>query len=386
MPEKISSGSLRFLKKFVSGSWNIDENNSVTIDGSLDCSRGLWPDQKKLPRLNIESVTGDFNCSNNGLTSLANVPKHVGGSFRCFGNNLTSLIGSPLTVGLNFDCMYNSIRNLKGCTTKIPGSFIADFNELESLENGPKIVLGDYRVSTNKISSLKGSPNSVGGSFQCENNLLESLVYGPSEVGGLYNCSENSLLTLQGAPEHIKGKFICSNNSLMTLIAGPKIVDGDYLCHSNLLKDLTGFPNKIGSSLNCSFNQILSLEGLSIMNPDNLVISNNPISEKTFSILAKDVCGGVPFSVSLALSWDMIDYRDQENLSSFLDFLAVSDYILNTFQDDPVETTRIYERLPVHIKARVINEISKIKEDPGTFERSVQNVSDLMQSGIFDDI
>jgi hypothetical protein len=386
MPRKISAESLRFLKKFVSGSWEIDENNSVTIEGDLDCARGLWPDQKELPRLNIERISGNFDCSNNGLVSLVNSPKHVGGSFRCSGNKLTSLVGSPLTVGSNFDCMYNRIKTLEGCTNKIPGSFIADFNELESLEYGPSIVLGDYRISTNKISSLGGCPKIIGGSFECENNVLISLEGGPLEVGRFYNCSENSLSSLKGSPNHIKGRFICSNNSLETLEFGPKIVDGDYLCHSNFLKNLLGSPEKIGSALNCSSNLITSLDGLPVMNFENLVISSNKISEKTLVMLAKDVCIGIPFKVALALSWDLIDYRDQENLSCFLDFLKVSDYIFENFKNDPVEITKIYDRIPVHIKNKVIKEISKRKKDPEAFERSLQNVSDLMQSGIFDDI
>jgi len=387
MPRKLSAESLRFLKKFVSGSWDINENNSVTIEGDLDCARGLWPDQKELPRLNIERISGNFDCSNNGLESLVNSPKHVGGSFRCSGNKLTSLIGSPLTVGSNFDCMYNRIKTLEGCTNEIPGSFIADFNELESLEYGPEIVLGDYRISTNKIVSLEGCPKIIGGSFQCENNMLPSLIGGPSEVGGFYNCSENSLTSLEGSPDHIKGRFICSNNSLKTLEFGPKLVDGDYLCHSNLLTNLLGSPAYlINSALNCSSNLIISLEGLPIMYAENLVISSNKISEKTSAMLAKDVCTGIPFSVSLALSWDLIDYRDQENLSCFLDFLKVSDYIFKTFKNDPVETTKIYDRLPVHIKNKVIKEISKRSKDSGAFERSIENISDLMQAGIFDDI
>jgi hypothetical protein len=122
------------------------------------------------------------------------------------------------------------------------------------------------------------------------------------------------------------------------------------------------------------------------MNSENLVISSNKISEKTSAMLAKDVCTGIPFSVSLALSWDLIDYRDQENLSCFLDFLNVSDYIFNTFKNDPAETTKIYDRLPIHIKNKVIKEISKRSKDSGAFERSIENISDLVQAGIFDDI
>jgi hypothetical protein len=33
-----------------------------------------------------------------------------------------------------------------------------------------------------------------------------------------------------------------------------------------------------------------------------------------------------------------------------------------------------------------MNEIARMEKDPESFGRSVQNVSDLMQSGLFDDI
>jgi hypothetical protein len=121
------------------------------------------------------------------------------------------------------------------------------------------------------------------------------------------------------------------------------------------------------------------------MNSENLVLTENIISEKTFILLAKDVTMGTQYSVAIALSWDLIDYRDQEHLSKFLNYLDVSNYILLNYSSDPIKITKIYDRLPVHIKQKVIKEISK-KRDDGSFQKSIDNVSDLIQAGIFDDI
>jgi hypothetical protein len=197
MLKSLSSASVEFLNKFVSGFWRIEEDGSVLIDGDFDCSNGLKTDQKSLPRIRIKKITGNFNCSNNNLESLVNCPDEVGGSFRCSSNKLKSLKHSPKSVGANFDCMYNQIETLRGCTAEIPGNFIADFNELTSLEGGPIKVDGDYRVTTNKLTSLKGSPEKICGFFHCENNTLTSLESGPRSVGKLYNCSENKLKTLK---------------------------------------------------------------------------------------------------------------------------------------------------------------------------------------------
>jgi hypothetical protein len=121
------------------------------------------------------------------------------------------------------------------------------------------------------------------------------------------------------------------------------------------------------------------------MDPENLVLSANTVSEKTLNLLAKDVSTGTPYNVAIALSWDLIDYRDQEHLSKFLDYMDVSNYISGSYSKDPIKITKIYERLPVHIKQRVIKEISK-RNDNKSLQKSMGNVYDLIQAGILDDI
>jgi hypothetical protein len=214
---------------------------------------------------------------------------------------------------------------------------------------------------------------------------LISLECGPRSVGKLYNCSENKLKTLKGSPNKLNGKFICCNNNLTSLESGPIEVLGDFICNNNLLVNLIGSPIKIGSGFNCSSNLLNSLEGLPVMDHENLVLSNNVVSEKTLIMLAKDVSSGTPYNVSIALSWDLIDYRDQEHLSVFLNYMDVSDYIFMNYSKNPVKITKIYDRLPVHIKQKVIVEISK-RENNKSFQKSIDNVSNLIHAGILDDV
>jgi len=59
-------------------------------------------------------VQGNFDCSNNKLTSLEGAPKTVDGSFNCNNNELTSLEGSPDIVKGAFYCRQNKLVSLNG--------------------------------------------------------------------------------------------------------------------------------------------------------------------------------------------------------------------------------------------------------------------------------
>lgn len=378
-----------YLNKCVTGEWIINDDGSISVFGSLDCSSYLKSNKRLntgfLPPIKIKEVTGDFNCSNNNLLSLENSPEYVGGSFKCYSNNLKSLIYCPSFIGMNLDCMYNQLENLSGCPEKINGNFILDFNELSNLENGPKEVNGDYRVCTNKLESLIGSPSKIEGSFLCENNKLGSLARGPKFVGKNYSCSQNYLTNLLGSPEYVGGNFHCSNNLLETLNGSPKRVSGGFDCKNNKLKDLSGCSEYVGGGFNASNNLLESLNGLPKVDINDVCINSNHISDNALLILAKEVVCGVPYKVALALSWDKIDYRDQEDLSKFLDYKEVSDFIMREYSGDPIGITKIYDRIPVHIRKKVMDNIRKNLETPREFDQTLSNVSDLISSGIFDD-
>lgn len=72
------------------------------------------------------TVTGNFHCSDNLLTSLKGAPKSVEGDFDCHNNNLTSLVGGPQMVGGSFRCDHNQLTSLKGKPLKIGGDFYHD--------------------------------------------------------------------------------------------------------------------------------------------------------------------------------------------------------------------------------------------------------------------
>ena len=74
--------------------------DDMVIRSSLDLSKmGL----KELPDLSAVTVTGDFICRANQLTSLQGAPQSVGGYFDCRHNRrLTSVVGAPQKIGGDF--------------------------------------------------------------------------------------------------------------------------------------------------------------------------------------------------------------------------------------------------------------------------------------------
>jgi len=77
----------RICKEFGIENWSLEEG-LVNVDGDVYLHGwGLT----ELP-LKFGTVTGDFNCGDNTLTSLVGCPNRVGGDFDCDRNNLTSLV------------------------------------------------------------------------------------------------------------------------------------------------------------------------------------------------------------------------------------------------------------------------------------------------------
>ena len=97
---------IKLLKECVDGTYTINEDGSIDVDGSVYINNR---DLIKIP-FKFRNVSGYFTCSNNQLTSLEGAPNTVGGSFNCHNNQLTSLECAPNTVGGNFYC--HNILNL----------------------------------------------------------------------------------------------------------------------------------------------------------------------------------------------------------------------------------------------------------------------------------
>lgn len=165
------------------GRFSIRENGLIDVDGSCKISHSEF---SRLP-LFFGTVTGNFYCHSNKLTSLKGCPAYVGGDFTCYGNNLKALKYAPIEVGGNFSCHENNLKNLKGCPRHIKGNFNCFLNQITTLVDGPNRVEGSYYAYLNELISLKGSPVHIGGSFNVSGNRIRNLVCCPEYIGEFFS-------------------------------------------------------------------------------------------------------------------------------------------------------------------------------------------------------
>jgi hypothetical protein len=196
---------IKFLNDHTRGTWQLNGDGKVNVEGDFVCS---GEDLDDLKGLKFGKVSGDFRCANNNIKSLEGVPSEVGGDFWFSNNYLQTLDGAPEKVGGNFRCPHNSIQSLVGSPSEVGGDFRCDRNHLINLKGSPRSVGGDFSCSHNHLQTLDGSPDLVGGDFNCIGNQLVSLEGSPRSVKGSFNCSINGLQTLAGAPEEIGDLFL----------------------------------------------------------------------------------------------------------------------------------------------------------------------------------
>jgi hypothetical protein len=201
----LTLGQIKFLNDHTRGTWQLNGDGKVNVEGDFVCS---GEDLDDLKGLRFGKVSVDFRCSNNNIKSLAGVPNEVGGDFWFANNRLQTLEGAPEKVGGDFRCAHNFIRSLVGSPREIGGTFRCDDNHLINLEGSPRSVGGDFSCSNNDLQTLDGSPDLVVGNFNCSVNDLVSLEGAPRAVGGRFNCTSNRLQTLAGAPEKIADIFL----------------------------------------------------------------------------------------------------------------------------------------------------------------------------------
>jgi hypothetical protein len=205
------------------------ETGRYDYDGDLSFSilKDFLSEDKDGFKINFGRVTGYFDCSELGLTSLKGAPQIVGGSFSCSTNQLTSLEGAPQEVEGYFGCSYNQLTSLKGAPIEVGGNFLCYNNTLISLEGSPIEVGGDFYCYNNELTSLKGAPQIVGGGFYCLDNQLISLEGAPQKVVGDFDCSWNELTSLEGAPQIVEGDFSCRYNHNLKSLEGLGEVKGE---------------------------------------------------------------------------------------------------------------------------------------------------------------
>ena len=130
--------------------YTINPDGSIDVDGSVILSSELLT----IIPLKFGTVTRDFDCDRNQLTSLEGSPKKVGGYFDCHNNQLTSLVGCPEVIGGDFDCSRNELKSLVGC---------------------PEIIGDNFYCRENQITDFKGVPEFFEGLFYCEGNPIEEI-------------------------------------------------------------------------------------------------------------------------------------------------------------------------------------------------------------------
>ena len=165
----IKEGIEAILRELDIQDYVIQDDGTVDVPGTVDIS---FMDLEKIP-LFFGHVRGDFNCSNNKLTSLAGAPHSVGISFFCHNNLLTSLEHAPHQIGKSFICKGNRLSTLSGAPDTINGSFDCSENHLPSLAAGPVTVNGTYDCSHNRLSDLKGLPQFMQGALYCLGNPMQ---------------------------------------------------------------------------------------------------------------------------------------------------------------------------------------------------------------------
>ena len=92
---------IKFLDDHTRGTWQLNGDGKVNVEGDFVCS---GEDLDDLKGLKFGKVSGDFRCANNNIKSLEGVPSEVGGDFWFSNNYLQTLDGAPEKVGGNFRC------------------------------------------------------------------------------------------------------------------------------------------------------------------------------------------------------------------------------------------------------------------------------------------
>jgi hypothetical protein len=109
--------------------YTINPDESIDVDDSVILSSELLT----IIPLKFGTVTRDFDCYNNKLTSLEGSPKKVGGDFDCHNNQLTSLVGCPEVIGGHINCRRNQIKDFKGVPEFFEGLFYCEGNPIEEI-------------------------------------------------------------------------------------------------------------------------------------------------------------------------------------------------------------------------------------------------------------
>ena len=185
---------------------------------------------------------GNFNCYNNNLTTLKNVPDTVGEIFNCSVNKLTSLEHSPKVAKSDFKCSFNQIKSLEHITPSIGGDLNISNNPIEKLDYCPSIGYSLLCHNCN-LTGFEGFPQKIVGSLNCYNNKISSFDNCPTDIGLHFYFDNNPTFSFKKAPQKIGGNFIFGFTTKNTQILNAQITDFD-LSNIQIGEELTHFTDK----------------------------------------------------------------------------------------------------------------------------------------------
>lgn len=257
--QKYTTGKTKAIEVKDNSLFKINADSSISYGteqkpGDIKITKKFVKDGMLL--MKFDTVYGNFDVSDVGLTSLENCPKVVKGVFNCSKNNLESLDKSPQEVD-RFIADGNTklgLKGLKGGPSKINGVTNTNSNQRVDI----------YSVVNCGLTSLKdnGITQFGPGGFNCSNNKLQDLdgIEIISSKGVTqFNCSKNLITSIDKAPKTISdvktgrpGNYIISDNPIKTLPTFFSNIEVDnFNCDNTELISLSFTPGKIYSNFSC---------------------------------------------------------------------------------------------------------------------------------------
>ena len=357
---KAEDKSFDILDDCVKGTWEIVDDK-INITGDF-LANGKISGDSVLP-LEFGKVSGEFDISNNRITSLEGCPEEAE-VFNCSMNLLESLEDGPKKCKY-YLCSNNYIKSLDGLPDNLH-TLSASGNSITSLiALGGKKLEGDVFLNENFITSLEGCPEEVGGTLLLGECTLKSLDGCASKVGKNFDCSMNSLKTLEGGPEYVGGYYDCSGNELVNMTGMSENVVRWIDASNNRLSSIIGIEKqKAGNKINLSGNNTPS--DLLRSQKDYTLKSNNPSMSDWFKWALKTITNSLMSYLNssnkkegvfkLLDDVDMIEIAndDEKSLAPFIERVkpdsAAMEYIRSKkdkISDDFMETLGISTDLKI---------------------------------------
>ena len=132
------------IKKYI-----INDDMSISVNGSVGLA---YRNLKSIP-ITFKEVSGDFDCSDNQLTSLKYCPETVGGYFSCSNNQLASLKYCPETVG-GFYCSGDQLTSLEYCPESVGGRFYCNYNQITNFDGLPEFFERPISIYENPVYEI----------------------------------------------------------------------------------------------------------------------------------------------------------------------------------------------------------------------------------------